>query len=67
MVSLSAKRKLERLAACYGVTQRHLLEEVLAEAERRALDTLPAEAQADYYDKRLTVLRRNGGDGRGGS
>jgi hypothetical protein len=67
MVSLSAKRKLERLAACYGITQRRLLEEALAEAERRALDALPAEAQVDYYDKLPTVLRRNGDGGQGGS
>jgi hypothetical protein len=41
MLSLHAKRQLERLAAGYGVTQRKLLERLLAEAERAALDTLP--------------------------
>jgi hypothetical protein len=60
MLSLHAKRQLERLAAGYGVTQRELLERLLAEAERAALDTLPANAQDDYYEKRPTPLRHNG-------
>jgi hypothetical protein len=59
MVSLHAKRRLERLADCYGLTQRSLIEEILADAERAALDSLPAEQQEAYYDRRLTSLRRN--------
>jgi hypothetical protein len=42
LVSLQAKRQLECLAACHDVTQRSVLERVLAEAERAPLDTLPA-------------------------
>lgn len=55
LVSLSAKRKLERLAACYGVTQRALLERLLTDAERALLDRLEVEGRAigDYYDKKL--------------
>jgi hypothetical protein len=59
LVSLRAKRQLERLAACYGVTQRAVLEQILADAEHAALEALPADAQDDYYDRRLTSLRRN--------
>jgi hypothetical protein len=47
MVSLQAKRRLERLAACYGVTLRNMLERILADAERAVLDELPAGAQSD--------------------
>jgi hypothetical protein len=53
LVSVQAKRRLERLAACYGVTQRGILERLLTDAERAALDGLPADQQAAYYDKRL--------------
>jgi hypothetical protein len=60
VLSLHAKRQLERLAACYGVTQRRFLERLLAEAERAALDRLPANAQDDYYEKRPTPLRHSG-------
>jgi hypothetical protein len=59
LVSLHAKRRLERLAACYGVTQRSLLEEILAAAERAALDRLPGDQHDAYYDRRPTPLRRN--------
>lgn len=62
LVSLHAKRKLERLAAAYGVTQRSLLERLLAEAEHALLATLPATAQTDYYEKRPIPLHRNGGE-----
>jgi hypothetical protein len=37
LVSVQAKRALERLATCYGVTQRAMLERVLRDAERAAL------------------------------
>jgi len=59
LVSLQAKRQLERLATCYGVTQKSLLEQILAEAERRVLDLLPAEAQDDDYERRPITLHRN--------
>jgi hypothetical protein len=52
LVQVSAKRQLERLAYCYGVTQRAMLERLLAEAERATLDALSPEEQDDYLDKR---------------
>jgi hypothetical protein len=42
-VSISTKRQLERLAYCYGVTKRAMLEKLLAEAERATLDALSPE------------------------
>jgi hypothetical protein len=53
LVSVHAKQQLERLTACYGVTQRTMLERLLADAERACLDALPADQQSAYYDKRL--------------
>ncbi len=55
LVSLQAKRQLERLASYYGVTKREALERALAEAERAALDALCADQHGAYYDKRLNV------------
>jgi hypothetical protein len=57
LISVLAKGRLERLAACYGVTQRSLLEHALDEAENIAVTTLPGRALNDYYDKRPTPLR----------
>lgn len=36
VVSSDVKRALERLASCYGVTQRAMLERLIAEAEQAA-------------------------------
>jgi hypothetical protein len=52
LVQVSAKRQLERLAYCYGVTQRAMLEKLLAEAERATLGALSPEEQGDYLDQR---------------
>jgi hypothetical protein len=57
LVSIPAKAQLERLAACYGVTQTSLLQRLLADAEDRAVEALPREALGDYYEKRPTPLR----------
>lgn len=46
LIALPAKRKLEHLAAYYGVTQRAMLEQVLQEAERALLDRLQAAGQS---------------------
>jgi hypothetical protein len=60
LVTVHAKRQLERLADCYGVTQRACLERILADAERACLDALPTEAHGAYFDKRLPgALRGN--------
>jgi hypothetical protein len=53
VVSMSAKRSLERLASCYGVTQRAMLEQILAEAEDTVLSGLSSGEQSAYYDKQL--------------
>ncbi|GAA4017863.1 hypothetical protein GCM10022212_11960 [Actimicrobium antarcticum] len=57
VINLHAKRALERLAKCYGLTQRALLERLLIDAERQTIDSagrLP-NGQADYYDGRLRL------------
>jgi hypothetical protein len=38
LLDLHAKRALERLATCYGVTQKAILESILRQAENAALD-----------------------------
>ncbi len=58
MVSLSAKNSLKRLASCYGVTQRVVLERAIEEMEEKLLSHLPNEQQNDYYDRKIT-LRSN--------
>lgn len=40
VVSVQAKRQLERLARHRGVTQREILERILAQAERRTVANL---------------------------
>jgi hypothetical protein len=55
VVSLSAKRSLERLASCYGVTQRAMLEQILAEAEDALLCQLSSGKQSKYFDMQLSV------------
>ena len=57
VIDLHAKRALERLAVCYGVTQREAIERLVLHAERAALDrvaALPA-GHADYYAGRLRL------------
>ena len=59
VIDLHAKRALERLASCYGVTQRAILERVLAAAEQDALTKsarFPG-GQDDYYDKKLQLTK----------
>lgn len=41
-VSVPTKAQLERLASCYAVTQREVIESLLEQAERRLLESLPA-------------------------
>ena len=57
VIDLHAKRALERLASCYGVTQRAILERVLATAEQEALTKSARfpRGQDDYYDKKLQL------------
>jgi hypothetical protein len=55
MIDLHARRALERLAKCYGVTQKAMLEQVLKQAENAALDKAAklSNGHADYYDGKL--------------
>ncbi len=58
MVSFSAKNSLKCLASYYGVTQRAMLEKIIAEADHELIKTLTGEQQNDYYDMKIT-LRSN--------
>ena len=53
VISLSAKRSLERLAFCYGVTQRAVLNRIIAEAEASLLTGLTSREQSAYFEKQL--------------
>ena len=58
LVDLHAKRALERLACCYGVTQRAMLERLVMQADRLAQEQAAAQSldgQADYFDKRISL------------
>jgi hypothetical protein len=57
VVDSQAKRALERLAVCYGVTQRAMLERLLQGAELALLDRAQASPNggADYYDGQLRL------------
>lgn len=53
-----AKRTLQRLASCYGVTQRVVLHRLLASAEQSVLNQLLAlpNGQDQYYDQQLQAV-----------
>ncbi|WP_291997085.1 hypothetical protein [Candidatus Accumulibacter sp. ACC012] len=61
LVNLHAKRALERLAACYAVTQRELLERLLREADHAALKRAARvpNGETDYYEKRLRLAKKS--------
>ena len=54
----TAKRSLERLQDCYGVTQRAVLPRQLACAGQSVLNQLQAlpNGQSHYYDRQLPVV-----------
>jgi hypothetical protein len=55
VIDLHAKRAIERLAVCYGVTQKEIIERLALGAQRVTLDkaaTLP-KGPDEYYDGRL--------------
>ena len=58
LVDLHAKRALQRLASCYGVTHRAMLERLLMQTDRlaqqQAAEYCP-DGQADYFDKRISL------------
>lgn len=58
LVDLHAKRALERLAGCYGVTQRAMLERLLMQADRLTQDHAAQQSpdgQAAYFDKQIRL------------
>lgn len=57
VIDIHAKLALERLARCYGVTQKQMLEKLAVEAERATLEKIEAlpSGQVDYYDGRLRL------------
>ncbi len=61
LVNLHAKRALERLASCYAVTQREILERLLRQADHAALDRAARvrNGETDYYEKRLRLAKES--------
>lgn len=57
VVSIYAKNALQRLAVCYGVTQRQMLERLLDEAQRATLNQVVKTpgAQDAFYDGLLRL------------
>ena len=58
LIDLHAKRALERLASCYGVTQKSLLESLIRQAQEVALleaEVISPNGPADYYAGRLRL------------
>lgn len=58
LIDLHAKRALERLSCCYGVTQRAMLERLLMQANRvaqqQAAEHSP-DGQTDYFERRISL------------
>jgi len=54
-VSFRTKNALTRLAACHGVTQREMLEQIVEQAERRLLDRVGNRHADAYYDQKLRL------------
>ena len=52
IVDAHCKAALKRLASCYGVTQKAMLERLVAAAERVAVERAGAQ-DSDYYDCKL--------------
>ena len=57
VIHVHAKRSLERLASCYGVTQQEMLERIIQAADRQAVERAFAEtgSTSGYYDKTLRL------------
>lgn len=54
VVHAHAKAALKRLSACYGVTQKTMLEKLLQDAERIAVDAA-GDQSSKYYDGGLRL------------
>ena len=58
LMDFHAKRALERLASCYGVTQRSMLEELIMQANRLAQEQAAQQSpdgHAAYFDKQICL------------
>jgi hypothetical protein len=55
VIDASSKTTLERLAACYAVTQRVMLQRLLSKAQSQLLATLSSDQCNDYYDSKHAV------------
>jgi len=57
MVDYRTRTQLKRLASCYGVTQRGMLEHIIREAAGALIQRLTPQQQTDFYDMNLSLLR----------
>ncbi|PKO62394.1 MAG: hypothetical protein CVU24_04270 [Betaproteobacteria bacterium HGW-Betaproteobacteria-18] len=57
IIDLHAKKALERLSSCYGVTQRAMIEKLLIDAERQAANAaaLMPGGDASYYASEIKL------------
>ncbi|MDA8118940.1 MAG: hypothetical protein M0Z85_02570 [Gammaproteobacteria bacterium] len=55
VISMHTKTSLERLASCYGVTQKAMLEMLVDKAERDLLEAATRGQRDGYYKKRLRM------------
>ena len=58
IVDLHAKRALERLAICYQVTQREMIEHLVMQAQSATLDKLETtpNGTSDFYDSKPQTI-----------
>ena len=55
VISMHTKTSLERLASCYGVTQKAMLEMLVDKAERDLIEAATRGQRDGYYKKRLRM------------
>lgn len=55
VISMHTKTSLERLASCYGVTQKAMLEALIDQTERLLLESATRAQRDGYYKKRLRM------------
>jgi len=54
VIDMHTKKSLERLASCYGVTQKAILEKLIGEAEKQVLCKAVGR-ENEYYDGKLKL------------
>ena len=55
VISMHTKISLERLASCYGVTKKAMLEMLVDQAEQALLEPATGSQRDGYYKKRLRM------------